>query len=155
VSRARCLPGVEGRARCVSRPSSPGGRSAASQVVAQVVGVEDDPVGNGVEAGPFVGLLLQGVDLDDDGIGVYRRGNHAGAREEEAGVVAPLYGAYSQFDHTDQGVGDAAGREQSPDRLRDAEAEVGNGVPFEPRWPSRRLHRAAAPFNRSLDLPAE
>ena len=110
-------------------------------------------MGDGVEAGPLVGLVLQGVELDDDGMGVHRRGDHAGVEEEEAGEVTPFYGAHGQLDHAGQGVGDAAGREQAPDRLREAEGELGNGVPFNPGWSFCSFH-GAAPFHESLDLPA-
>jgi len=40
---------------------------------------------------------------------------------------------HGQLDHADQGVGDAAGREQAPGRLREAEGD-GKGVPIDREW---------------------
>ena len=87
-------------------------------VFVQVVCVEGKPLGDGVEAGPLVGSALKGVDFDDEGIGVHRRGDRTAVDQEEAGKVASLKGRDSEIDHAEEGVGDAAGREQDPCRLR-------------------------------------
>ena len=115
-------------------PGCLGGEIGPAEVVVQVLGIEDEPLGNGIEAGPLVGLVLEGVDLDDQRIGVHRGGDDAGVDEEEPGAVAPLNGRDGQIDHAEQGVGDAAGCEQAPGRLREAEGELGEGVPGDCGW---------------------
>ena len=85
-----------------------------AQVPAEVVGVEDETVGDGVETGTFTGRVLDTVDFDDDRVSVHRCGHRVSFNQKEARVVTAFDRRDGQLDHTGQGGSDTARREQGP-----------------------------------------
>jgi len=101
-----------------------------AQVPIEVVGVEDEPVGHGVETGPFATAVLQGVDLCDQRVGVHRGGDDIPFDQKDTGKITAFDSGHGQLDDAGQSPGDTAGREKDPGRLREGEGEFREGVPL-------------------------
>jgi len=123
-----------------------------TKVSTQVVGVEDEPIGNGVEARPLTSAVLQRVDLGNDGFRVHWRGDHVTLEEKESGKITALDSCHGQLHHAGQGMGNAAGREEDPSRFGEVEGELGKRISRNDGWAFGNV-QGHAPYSLPVARP--
>ena len=99
-----------------------------TKVPLKVVGVEDQPVGYGVETRPLASLVLQGVNICDDWIGLHRCGDDVPLNQKDTGKITALNSCHGQLDDAGQSLGNAAGREEDLSSIGKGEGELGERV---------------------------
>jgi hypothetical protein len=88
-----------------------GSEEGPAVVACEVVGVEGQVLGDGVDAGTFVAVVLERVEGGGDGVGVSGSGGRVAVEEHDAGEVAAFDGGTGQGEDLGQGVVHAAGGE--------------------------------------------